>query len=54
MFSAAGILGSPGIVIILPAIATTKPAPAFKLTSLIVILNGSLHSKFLLSSEKEY
>ena len=37
--SAAGFLGNPGISMIVPAIATRKPAPADNLTSLIVILN---------------
>ena len=37
--SAAGFLGSPGISIISPAIATKNPAPADSLISFIVILN---------------
>ena len=40
IFSAAGILGNPGIVIILPVIITINSAPAFNTTSLICILNG--------------
>lgn len=35
MFSAAGILGSPGMVLIEPDRATTKPAPADSLTEVI-------------------
>ena len=41
--SAAGFLGNPGISMIVPAIATRKPAPADNLTSLIVILNPVGH-----------
>ena len=52
--SAAGIFGNPGMVIILPLRATIKPAPFFNATSLIVILNGSLHCRFFGSSDKEY
>ena len=54
MPSAAGIFGRPGIVIILPVIATMKPAPAFRIISLTVILNGSSHCRFFGSSENEY
>ena len=36
--SAAGLFGRPGIVIIEPAIATRKPAPADTYASLIFIL----------------
>ena len=54
IFSAAGFLGSPGIVIIFPVIATINSAPAFILISFTCILNGSLHSKFFGSSENEY
>ena len=54
IFSAAGILGNPGIVIIFPANATINPAPFFNCISFICILKRFLHSKFLLSSEKEY
>ena len=54
IFSAAGILGNPGIVIILPVIITINSAPAFNTTSLICILNGCIHSKFFGSSENEY
>ncbi len=50
--SAAGTLGNPGIVIIFPANATTKPAPAFKLISLIVILYFPLSCRFFASSDK--
>ena len=54
MFSAAGILGSPGIVIIFPAKTTINPAPDFNSIFLTWILYSPLHSKFLGSSEKEY
>ena len=54
ILSAAGTLGSPGIVNIFPVIITINSAPAFKITSCTCILNGSKHSKFLGSSEKEY
>ena len=52
--SEAGTFGNPGIVIIFPVIITIKPAPAFNITSCTCILNGSLHSKLVASSEKEY
>ena len=41
IFTAAGTLGNPGIVIIEPVKATTNPAPADNLTSLIVISKSS-------------
>ncbi len=52
IFSAEGILGNPGIVIILPVNTTINSAPALNTTSCTCILKGSLHSKFLGSSEK--
>ena len=52
--SAAGFLGRPGIVIILPVRITTKPAPLLNSMSSTCILNFSLHSRFLGSSENEY
>ena len=52
--SAAGFLGSPGIVIIFPVRITTKPAPLLNSISWTWILNFSLHSRFLGSSENEY
>ena len=39
---------------ILPVIITINSAPVLSHTSLTVILNGSLHSKFFGSSDKEY
>ena len=54
MFSADGTFGSPGIVMILPVSTTINSAPALNTTSCTCILNGSLHSKFLGSSENEY
>ena len=39
MFSLAGLEGNPGIVIMLPSIATTKPAPALSLNSLTGSVN---------------
>ena len=48
--SAEGFLGSPGISIISPAIATKNPAPAESLTSFTVISNPvGLPSSFGLS-----
>ena len=37
MFSAAGCFGKPGIVMMLPVSATTKPAPADTFTSRTVM-----------------
>src|SRR5437867_2616375 len=39
IFSDAGSLGRPGIVMMSPALATTNPAPALPYTSLIVMRN---------------
>ena len=52
MPSAAGRLGSPGIVIIFPASATIKPAPAETLTFLIVTVKSSGAPSFRGSSLK--
>ena len=52
--SDAGCLGKPGIVIIFPVNTTINSAPAFNFNSFTCIVNGSLHSKFLLSSDREY
>lgn len=52
--SADGTFGSPGIVNIFPVNITINPAPVLKFTSDTWILNGSLHNKFLGSSENEY
>ena len=38
MLSADGTFGSPGMVMIFPASATTNPAPVFSWMSLIVML----------------
>ena len=53
IFSAAGTFGSPGIVKIFPVMTTINSAPASNATFCTCILNGSAHSKFLGSSEKE-
>jgi hypothetical protein len=39
IFSAEGIFGNPGILVIVPAIGTIKPAPDESSTSLILIVN---------------
>lgn len=54
IFSAEGILGKPGMVIISPVMATMNPAPAetFKLRT--VITNPSGAPKRAALSEKEY
>ena len=54
MFSAAGTLGSPGIVKILPVSATRNPAPAETLTVRTVTVKPSGAPSFFASSEKEY
>ena len=54
MFSAAGTLGSPGIVIISPVKATIKPAPAETFSERTVTLKFSGAPNFDISSEKEY
>ena len=54
IFSAAGTLGNPGIVIIFPAKTTIKPAPAFSSTSLTLNSKDSVQSNFFASSENEY
>src|SRR3954468_21532731 len=52
--SAAGTLGSPGIVMMSPALATTKPAPADPYTSLIVIRKPVGFPRRVGSSVSEY
>ena len=52
--SALGTLESPGIVMISPASATTKPAPAEGVTSRMVIRNPAGRPSLVGSSEKEY
>ncbi len=54
MRSAAGALGSPGIVMISPQIATTNPAPADSLTSRIGSTWPSGAPSRVGSAEKEY
>jgi len=54
ILSAAGCSGSPGIVITVPVIATTKPAPADTYTSRIFTLNPEGLPSFVASSESEY
>ena len=54
IFSAAGDLGSPGMVIMLPVIATINPAPEESLISRIVTLNPSGRPKSEGLSDKEY
>ena len=52
--SAAGTFGSPGIVIISPAYATMKPAPALTFIPLIVMRKEEGAPVFFGSSENEY
>lgn len=54
IFSAAGIAGRPGMVIMFPAKTTMNSAPPFISTFLIVILYFPSHFKFFGSSENEY
>ena len=54
MPSAAGTFGSPGIVIISPAYATIKPAPALTFIPLIVMRKEEGAPVFFGSSENEY
>ena len=54
IFSAAGILGRPGMVIMSPVRTTTKPAPAETLTFLTVTSKPSGAPSLVGSSEKEY
>ena len=52
--SAAGTLGRPGIVIIVPVITTINPAPFETLISLTWILKSVGRPSFFASSEREY
>ena len=54
MRSAAGDLGSPGIVIISPVRTTTNPAPAEIFTFFIVTVKPLGAPSFVGSSEKDY
>ena len=54
IFSAAGIFGSPGMVMISPSRPTTNPAPAETLTFLTVTVKFYGAPSFDASSEKEY
>ena len=54
MPSAAGTFGSPGIVMMSPALATTKPAPAEPYTSLMVMRNPLGTPRRVGSSVNEY
>ncbi len=52
--SAAGFLGSPGIVRMSPAYATTKPAPAASFASRMVTVKSRGRPSFCGSSESEF
>ena len=54
MLSAAGCLGRPGIVMMLPVSATMKPAPAATFTLRTVMRKCSGAPSLLASSVKEY
>ena len=54
MFSAAGFLGRPGIVMILPITTTTKPAPAESRSSRTVMVKPAGAASSDASSEKLY
>ena len=54
MFSAAGCLGRPGMVIIFPARATTKPAPALIRRARTVRVKSFGAPSFFASSERLY
>ena len=54
ILSAAGFFGSPGIVMMEPVSATTKPAPAHTYASRTVRSNPSGRPSFFWSSDKEY
>ena len=54
MLSAAGFFGRPGMVIMAPVRATTKPAPALTYTSRTVSSKPSGRPSFVWSSDKEY
>ena len=54
MFSAAGFLGRPGMVIISPVSTTTNPAPALTFTFFTVTVKFSGAPSFVGSSEKLY
>ena len=54
MLLAAGTFASPGIVMISPAYATIKPAPADTLISLIWMVKSLGAPSFFWSSESEY
>ena len=54
MDSAAGFLGRPGMVMMLPMMTTTKPAPAERRTSRTVMVKPSGAASSLGSSLKEY
>ena len=54
MASAAGTLGRPGMAMISPVKATTKPAPALKRTWRTVMVKSSGRPVFLGSSERDY
>ena len=54
IFIAAGALGRPGIIMISPVRATTKPAPAESFTSLTVMVKFSGLPSFVGSSERLY
>ena len=54
MFSAAGTRGRPGIVMMAPVFATTKPAPALTVSSRTVMRKPSGAPRTLASSVNEY
>ena len=54
IFTAAGTFGRPGIVMMSPASATTKPAPALTFAARIVRVKSSGAPSFFGSSEKDY
>ncbi len=54
IFSAAGTLGNPGMVMMSPVCTTTKPAPALTRTLDTVTVNPSGRPSFPGSSDREY